>query len=138
MRRHHGIVNELQVIAAAGLVKLGRLLALHLARTVIVDNLLLQLVGARCRGENMRINHHIAVTRLVEVGVRKIEMLFPVGHAVATSRRVQLVVALLPLVGIEKARSGREAVVVRGFFRKLHADRIHLQRVRRKRRHKRE
>ena len=138
MRRHHGVVNELQVIAATGLVEFGRLFALHLARTVIVDNLLLQLVGARCRGENMRINHHIAVTRLVEVGVRKIEMLLPVGHAVATSRRVQLVVALLALVGIEKARSGREAVVVRGFFRKLHADRIHLQRIRSKRRYKRE
>ena len=46
VRRHYRIVDELQVIAAAGLVELGRLLALHLARTVVVDNLLFQLVGA--------------------------------------------------------------------------------------------
>ena len=127
---HHGVINKLQVVATAGIVKFRRLFSLHLARAIIVDYLLFKVIGARFLRVNVRIDHHIPVTRLVEIGVRKIKMLFPV-RSTAASQRVQLIVAFLCLVGIEQARS-RSQTIVRLFLFKLHADGKHLQRICRK------
>ena len=86
MSRHDRIINKTQVIATAGLVKLRRLFALHSACAVVVNNLLFQIIGTRFLRVNVRINDHIAVTRLIKIRIRKIEMLFPISHATATQR----------------------------------------------------
>ena len=43
--RRNGIVNKLQIVTTASLVKFSRLFTLHLASAVIADNLLIQLIG---------------------------------------------------------------------------------------------
>ena len=129
MNSRHGIINKLQVITPAGFIEFRRLFTRHLACTVIIDDMLFQLVGTGCLRENVRVDDHIPVTGLVEVGIHKVKMLFPVRHTVASARGIQLVVTLL--VRIEKSRSRGQAVIG-AFFGKLHADCIHLERVRRK------
>ena len=133
MRCHYGVINKLQVVAAAGIVEFRGLFAFHLTRAVIIDNLLFQLVSARFLRINMRIDHHIAVTRLVKVGVGKFKMLSPVRSAVSNPLRIQAIGIFLRLVRIKKPRSCRQAVICL-FFGKFHTNGKHLQRICRKRR----
>ena len=87
-RRDDRIIDEREVVATAGLVELGRLLAIHLARPVIIDNLLLQ----RVYRKHLRLYGKLASARRTIIGIGILQVLFPVGHLAAMLRRVEAVI----------------------------------------------
>ena len=125
MRLHHRIIDKTQVVATAGRIVLGRLFALQLLRTIVVDNRLVELVSRPVLGEHIHLDKELATANRLVIGVRKLEMLFPVRNTAALSNRVQIETRR---IGIEPAVSRRKRVV-RGLLLELHSQHIHVQRI---------
>ena len=122
VRRHHRIVDKTQVILATGQVVLGRLFALHLLGTVIIDHRLIDLVNRR---QDAILDEQLATACHLIIGVRKAKMFSPVMDTLATSRRIQVIRGS---IGIEPSRSCRKRVV-RRFILELHAQYENLERI---------
>ena len=135
----NGVINEREVVATAGLVVLGGLLALLLTRAVVVDNRLGQRIDGRTRGgvrEHAGLHHQVPAAHRIEVVVREFKMLEPVRCRTPAARRVEAVGVLFLLVGIENARARRKRVIVLLFLeldtQRKHFKSIYGERVRRK------
>ena len=127
MSRHHGIVNELQVVATTGFIILRRLFTLHLLGAIVVNHRLVKLVCLAIFGEHPRLDDKLTTAYRLVISVCKIQMLFPIRDFSAASRRIQIV---RRRIGIEKPRTRRERVV-RRLFLKLHAQHKDFESVRR-------
>ena len=137
--RSNRIIDKRQIIATAGFVIFRRLLSLHLARAVIVDDILVKRIDRRTRSgvrKHAGLHHQLSATHGLEVVVRKIKMLEPVRRRAPAPRRIEAVGILLLIVGVKHARPGCKRVV-RLLFLKLHKEGEHFERIRGKgRRHK--
>ena len=123
--RHHGVIHKTQIIPATRLVVLGGLFALHLLGTVIVDHRLVELVSFSLFREHSRLDDQFATAYGLVIGVRKIQVLFPVRNFSTSARRIQVISRR---IGIEQPRPCRKRII-RRFFLELHAQHENIKRI---------
>ena len=129
VRGHHRVIDKTQVVMAAGFVIRSRLFALQFLGSVIVDYRLVDFVSRPIFREYRRLDDEFASARRLVIGIRKLQMLFPVILVPAAFGGVQVIRCR---IGAQSPGTRSERVVRRLLF-KLHAQHKNFERVRRMR-----